>query len=389
MLTRDDVRELAQFSLKDPKSCVSTFYFQPRTPQDRSHREEAIQAKDLVRNAMREAEKNGKNGCARRDLDRILGLAEALHGNQARAKAVFVCGDQNFWREFDLPPVLSGTEVFVGNRFNLKPLALLLGAQPKVAVVNVTRDRGCFFDFRLDELKERGEITHPVSRRGKSDGFGGYDAGHAERHVADEVARHFKDIAQRLQDEAEKGVYDQLILGCRDTQWHEFEPHLHAYVKQRLIGRFSDTATSNPEHVRAEASRILREHIEQRRVKLVKEVLDQAMSNSRGVTGLRRVLRSLELGEVQTLLLSANYKAHASECTNCGHLDTHNLQQCPVCSHAMRELEDVSEALIPAAIKRDIELFYVQDVPSFDQAGNIGALLRFRVDQSKGLPMIA
>src|SRR5690242_8709738 len=103
MLTRDDVRELAQFSVADPNSCASTFYFQPRTPQDRSHREEAIQAKDLVRNAMREAEKNGKNGCARRDLTRILELAEGLHGNQARAKAVFVCGDQGFWREFDLP----------------------------------------------------------------------------------------------------------------------------------------------------------------------------------------------------------------------------------------------------------------------------------------------
>ncbi|MBA3914681.1 MAG: hypothetical protein H0X25_12720, partial [Acidobacteriales bacterium] len=217
MLTRDDVRELAQFSLKDPKSCASSFYFQPRTPQNRSHREEAILAKDVVRNAMREAEKEGRNGCARSDLNRILQLAESLHGNQAKAKAVFACGDQNFWREFDLPPLLTRTDVYVGERFHLKPLAMLLGTQPRIAVVTVTRDHALFFDLRLDEMKQREEMTHAVPRRGKSDGFGGFDAGHSERRVADEVLHHFKAVAQRLVDEAEKGIYDQLILGCHDT----------------------------------------------------------------------------------------------------------------------------------------------------------------------------
>ena len=48
-----------------------------------------------------------------------------------------------------------------------------------------------------------------------------------------------------------------------------------------------------------------------------------------------------------------------------------------------KELEDVADAIVPAAIRRDIELFYVKDDPEFDQVGNIAALLRFRTDQSK------
>jgi hypothetical protein len=48
----------------------------------------------------------------------------------------------------------------------------------------------------------------------------------------------------------------------------------------------------------------------------------------------------------------------------------------------------VCDAIIPIAIRRDIELFYVKD-DEFDRAGNIAALLRFRADQSKGNLLVA
>ena len=63
MITRDDIRELANFH--SPETCAVTFYYQPTTPLNKSHREESILVKDLVRNALRDAEKHGRNGCAR------------------------------------------------------------------------------------------------------------------------------------------------------------------------------------------------------------------------------------------------------------------------------------------------------------------------------------
>jgi peptide subunit release factor 1 (eRF1) len=112
----------------------------------------------------------------------------------------------------------------------------------------------------------------------------------------------------------------------------------------------------------------------------VKEVLSQAKSNRRGVTGLRRVLRSLEMGEVQVLLMADDYTAHAVECSNCGHLDAHMVRFCSVCGSATRELEDVCDAIVRGAIRRDVELMYVKEDPEFDHVGGIAALLRFRAD---------
>ncbi|HZQ68925.1 MAG TPA: host attachment protein [Terriglobales bacterium] len=388
MITRDDIRELASFQPQGQESCTLSFYYQPTTPQNRAHRAEAILVKDLVRNAQREAEKHGKNGCARADLERILEMITGL--SAGHAKAVFACSSHNFWREFELPPLLSSTQLFVNQRFHLKPLAALLGAQPRICVAVINRQRARLFDFRLEELRDKHDIVHSAPRRSKSDGFGGYDAGHAERRVADDAMRHFKDVAERLKSEAEANAWDRIIIGCQENHWSELEPHLHPYVKQRLLGRFSaDATTATNEQIREEASRIFKDSIESRRHLLVGNVISEAKSNSRGVTGLRRVLRSLELGEVQTLLIGDNFKARAVECASCGHLDSHLVSHCPACGHATRELEDVCDPIIRNAILRDIELLYVKDEPAFDQVGNIAALLRFRADQRKGTVAVA
>ena len=391
MITREDIRELAQLPINGEPACALSFYFAPRTPQNKSHRGEVILVKELVRNALREAEKKGKNGCVRADLDRILSVAENLHGNQARAKAIFACGARNFWREFDLPPQLSATELFVNRQFHLKPLARLLGAQPCVWVALVDRQKARFFDFRLDELKEREGLFRTLpTRQGRGDGYAGYDGGHAQRRVQDEALHHFKEVAEHLQSALEREAFERLIIGCQDTNWRELALHLHPYVKQRLIGRFpADVSKVTVDEIKEHASRILRESLEQRRRELVQEVLSQAKSNSRGVTGLRRVLRSLELGEVQSMLIGENFSHAAVECTSCGHLDAHLVRSCPACGRQTRELEDVCDAIIPVAIRRDIELFYVNNEPEFDSAGNIAALLRFRADQSKGNVVLA
>ncbi len=309
-----------------------------------------------------------------------------MPGNPARGKAVFACGSRDFWREFDLPLGLTTSELFLNQRFRLRPVAQLLGAQPSLWVALVDRRKARFFDLRLDELKEReGLFRTSPTRQGRGDGYAGYDGGHAQRRVEDEALHHLKDVAEHLKEAAEKKMFEKLIVGCQTATWRELEAQLHPDVKKRVLGHFSaEVSNMSNEQIREEASRLFEETTAQRRRDLVVQMLDQAKSNSRGVTGLRRVLRSLELGEVQTLLIGDNFAHPAAECPNCGHLDAHLVHSCPACGHETREIEDVCDAIIPLAIQRDIELLYIKDDPEFDGAGNIGALLRFRADQSKG-----
>lgn len=384
MISREELRQLAEFESRHPNEVAITFYYQPCTPKDKSHKEEAIEAKDLVRGALQEVEANGRSREAISDLQRILQLAERLHGNQARAKVVFACSGRGVWHEFDAPSLASPSRLFVNRRFHLKPLAALFSEYPRMWVAVVDRQSARFVEVYLDEIADRGAMENPAPRHGRSDGFAGYDAGHSQRHLDDEARRHFDTVAEFLTHAAERKQFEALVVGCHDVNWPEFEPRLHPDVRRKVAGRFGGnfSAWSN-ERVVAEAHRVLLRTLDQRHAQLFRETLDEARSNGRGVTGLRRVLRAFEMGEVETLLMMRDYSSRAVECMNCRHLDSHLVPYCPVCGRATRQLDDVCEALVPAALRNNIGLVLLPPQDTLDRVGNIVALLRFRADRNK------
>ena len=383
MISRDELRQLAEFECRTPNELAITFYFEPGTPKDKSHRAEAILAKDLVREALHQLHLHGRNREAQQDLARMLELAENLRGNGGRAKAIFACASRGLWREYDLPPVALPTKLFLNRRFHLKPLAPVFSENPLVWVAMIDQQTAKFYELRFEEMTELASLANPQPRRGRSDGYAGYDAGHAQRHTEDEIRRHFRQAADVLKGAAEKRQFEALVIGTHDVNWPEVEAQLHPEVRKRLLGRFSPgSGRMANERIRSEAERIVREALQKHHETVLRETLDEANANGRGVTGLRRVLRAMELREVEKLIMTSEYAARSVECTSCGHLDSHLVSYCPVCGRATRELEDVCEALVPTAIRNKLELILIPSHPSLDRVGNIAAMLRFRADRN-------
>jgi len=382
MITRDDIRELANF--RSPEGCAVTFYYQPTTPLNKSHREDVILVKDMIRNALRAAEKNGKNGSTRSDLERIAGMIDPLHGNGGKAKAIFACGKQGFWREFDIPLQAMPSRVGVSQRFRLKPLAAILDAEQRACVLLADRTKARVFELLNDEVSEKLDFINDLTRRGKSDGWGGYDAGHAERKQLNEAMQHFKTVADYIERYFERGECDRLLIGCRDDVWSEIEPQLQSRARQCLVGRFRiDPKLATAEQVKQMAREQLGGYHDNKKQGLIREVIGEAQRNGRGAIGLRRVLRSLEQGEVLTLLLGGNFNAPGVKCHNCGHIDLHVTPNCAVCGRENTELEDLGDAIVGNAIRSGVELVYISDDDEeFDRIGRIAALLRFRADQN-------
>jgi hypothetical protein len=86
-------------NLKIRQACALSFYFQPAAPRNKAHKEDAILAKDLAREALRQLEsslaavkersnsKKDKCESARADLDRIVRLSQDWRGNGGRGNA--------------------------------------------------------------------------------------------------------------------------------------------------------------------------------------------------------------------------------------------------------------------------------------------------------------
>ena len=382
MITREEIRQLAQF--ESPSGCAISFYFQPHTPQNKSHREEAILVKDLVRDALRKAERNGNQSALREDLEKILNIAEGLHGNHSRGKAIFACREQGIWRELDIPPRPEQSQITVNSRFHLRPLVDAKSGLPRTCIALVNRKKARIFELQETEITQKSDLEFgPSPGVPRSDGFQGYEAGHRERHVENMVMQHFKMFAESLLMLAHRDKFDALLIGCQDDSWPEIESQLHSDLKQKLRGRFPiDVLSATPEEVRQHANRILTESMLTGQMELVREVMGEAHRNARGAVGLKHVLNALERQEVQTLLILRSFKAEAVECPNCRHLDTRMVKTCAVCAHETRELSDISDALVDLALRNGADIRFVDGDPDMEKAGQVAALLRFRADQN-------
>ncbi|HMF90762.1 MAG TPA: hypothetical protein VKL40_08975 [Candidatus Angelobacter sp.] len=387
MITREELRRLAQ--VESPAGCAVSFYFQPQTPQDRSHREETILIKDLVRAALRQAERNGNHQGLREDLKRVLQTAEGLYGNHSRGRAIFACREKGIWREMDLPPRLGRAQLKVDSRFHLRPLVAAQAGLQRACIALLNQLKARIFEMNCgdlmgEELRQLPEVEFGrLAKTGRSDGYMGYEAGHRERHAEKEVITHYKQFAESLKMLLERDRFDALLIGCHDEAWPELEPLLHADLKQRLQGRFLvDPVAASAEDVRTHAARILDGKREQQLQALVREVIGQAHRRSRGAVGLRHVLSALERQEVQILLVGSGFQAQAAECGNCRHLDIRMSSSCAVCGQPTRELRDVTDSLVDLALRNGAEIEFIAADPALEKAGHIGALLRFRADQN-------
>jgi peptide subunit release factor 1 (eRF1) len=383
MITREEIRQLAQF--ESSAGCAITFYFQPHTPQDKSHREEAIMAKDLVRDALRKAERNGNQAALRQDLEKILTIAEGLRGNHSRGKAIFACREKGIWRELDIPPRPELSQITVNSRFHMRPLVDARSGRPRTCIALVDRKRARIFELQAGAITQKPDLEFgPSPAAPRSDGFQGYEAGHRERHVENMVMQHYKMFADSLLMLYNREKFSALLIGCHDEAWPEIEPQLQgSSLKQRLRGRILvDPMVATAEEVREHADRILTEALQAEQRGLVRETIGEAQRNARGAIGLKHVLNALERQEVQDLLLTRDFKAEAVECTNCRHMDTRMVKSCAVCGQETRELKDCSDTLVDLALRNGAEISFIDGNADLEKAGRIAALLRFRADQN-------
>jgi hypothetical protein len=58
------------------------------------------------------------------------------------------------------------------------------------------------------------------------------------------------------------------------------------------------------------------------------------------------------------------------------------VRHCAICGNAMRELSDVSDALVDLSLRNGADIQFIDSDPDLERVGHVGALLRFRADQN-------
>ena len=98
------------------------------------------------------------------------------------------------------------------------------------------------------------------------------------------------------------------------------------------------------------------------------------------MTGLTATLEAVVAGRIRQLVYSDRFAVQGGECKECGALFDGAQNQCPSCSGAIDEVDDLLESLVVKVVGEGGDLEQVRGIAAeqlVQGAGGIGASLRF------------
>jgi Bacterial archaeo-eukaryotic release factor family 10 len=282
----------------------------------------------------------------RADIERIKVKASeeiwAPHG-----LAIFACNARNLYEEVPLPQRVHDRVVIDETPF-LGPMLGVLDQYQRSCVVIVDKESARAFEVYQDEMRELPEIRDRILRKPN------FAAGRGEYHVrnkADELnKRHYRHVAQILDELFRGGRYDLLIVGGHEFEVPAFLEFLPRELSDRVAGTFTiDPATAPVNEIRAAADTIVQRYEDDRDQQLLEEILDKHASGGLGAVGMKECLWAGSVAGIRQLLVAEGASAPGVVCDDSGWLALAG-DTCPFCGKPTRSTPDVIEELVVAVI---------------------------------------
>ncbi|HEY0631449.1 MAG TPA: Vms1/Ankzf1 family peptidyl-tRNA hydrolase [Thermoleophilaceae bacterium] len=312
----------------------------------------------------------------RADVDRISDFLSSFSPKGAHGVVVYACGPADLFEVIRLPRPIE-TRAVIDDSPLIEPLAELIGAGSWLVVL-VNRQTGRMFLGDRERLEEIDVIVDDVHGQHKQ---GGWSQARYQRSVDEDVQDHLRGVAEAAFVHFKRAPFDNLLLGGPQETLSDFEPKLHAYLKERVAGRVDvDVENSSADDVRSAAAAKIEEHERRREREALDRLQEGISTGGRGAAGLEDVLEALNERRVETLLLDPGFHAAGCTCPQCGWVGPPVGGACPADGTPVESRDDVVESAVELAMVQNADVLVVRDEDNqreLQSHGQIGALLRF------------
>jgi peptide subunit release factor 1 (eRF1) len=302
------------------------------------------------------------------DSERVLTYVSERLEPSANGLALFACAGANgFFEDVQLDAPIAEHALYVADRPHLYPLARLADQFPLYAALIADSNSARMFVFGADATLRTESIN---DRKVSRSSVGGWSQLRYQRRVENSLEQHAKEVVAALERIVREEKIEQVVLAGDDV----IVPVLRAQLPQHLAERVIDVlrlGIETPEHeVLKATTEALREHDARTDAQEVERMLGQYRAGQLGVVGVEGTLAALELGQVDTLLVSASPDLVP------GDGDPAGGNGAPVEGSA--EAPTV-ERLIRLARQTDAHITFIEDPSLLADVEGVGALLRFRL----------
>jgi peptide subunit release factor 1 (eRF1) len=307
----------------------------------------------------------------RADLERV---KEAVREERWKpgGMAIFACSGRDLYEEVPLPrPVRD--RIVVEDTPYVRPMLAVLDEYHRACVAVVDKASARLWEVYQDEMREAGKVRDRALRKPNA-------AGVAEvrvRNRADELSRrHYRNVAQRLDEMFRSGGFDLLIIGGHDYEVPAFTGFLPRELRSRIAGTFSiDPSTEPVAEIRAQADAVLRRYERDEERRLVADVFEKLATGRPAAAGLADCLWAGSVAAVQTLLVAEGATAPGVVCDQSGWLAVSG-ETCPLSGNPARKTADVIDELAEAVIDEGGSVRHIEDDDRLSEVA-VAADLRF------------
>ncbi len=271
--------------------------------------------------------------------------------------------------------------VRVGRKPYVKPLAHLLDHYAHYGVVLIDRVGARFFEYHLGELQSSdgyvGEEIQKMKGGGSSAvGVRGGQQNKAHHHEEEVALRNLREAATSASHFFAHKPIRRLFLGGTAETVAQFRDLLPKQLQSCLANTFTIDMNAGEHEVRQHTLNLLREANADREKKLVDAMITLAAKAGNAVTGLDDTLEAISERRVQTLIISDGFRTPGYVHEASGFL-VNNLARSPMGAEELTEVEDVIDSAVVHTIAQGGHVEVVSDNEELNQAGGIGALLRY------------
>lgn len=293
--------------------------------------------------------------------------------------AIFSAESDGFFRAYPVS-VSFRNRLRVGQKPYLKPLAHFLDYYAHYGVILVDRLGARFFEYHLGELEATegfiGEDVRKLKKGGGSSAVGmrgGLGGGRHEDEVAQRNLREAAAAAEAFfRDKKARRLF---ICGTPETV-ALFRGMLSKQLQSCVAATCAMDMNAGEHEVRARSLEMLRQINDERETKLVADMLATAARGGNATLGLDDTLQAVCDKRVQLLVISDGYQTPGYIHEESG-LVVANLARSPLPEKELTAVSDVIDTAVTYTLAQGGRIEVISENPDLEQAGRIGAMLRY------------
>jgi peptide chain release factor subunit 1 len=292
---------------------------------------------------------------------------------QDESRAAFACWALDYREGHDLP-VEVPTLVRVDSSPYVRPLAEMEDEYEDFAVVVADNKAASVYLVSAAEMEREGRVRGDVKNAVKK---GGWSQKRYARRREKELERYATDVAGQLEELHREHPFGRLVVLGQDEAMRAVTEALSGPMGERIVGERSIDVQADERETERVAFDLYFDGEREEEEALWDQIKAGVLSDGLGVAGANRVLKALQMGRVDTLMVARDAEIEGSRCRDCENLARGLPKTCYQCGSKDLFAVDLVNELVELAAQTSADVDFVDPFDGLAEVGHVAALLRY------------